>query len=77
VLEEPELATGPQHPPDLAQHRPLVGDAAQHQAGHGRVEHPVGGRQPLGVAVTHLHRYRRAHGVAARRLPQDGIRLNG
>ena len=42
VLEEPQLATGPEHPPGLAHRRRRVRDRAERQGGDDRVEGAVG-----------------------------------
>jgi len=48
MLEEAQLAAGPQHPADLAQRRFLVEDGAQHKGDDGGVETRVACGQRAG-----------------------------
>jgi hypothetical protein len=77
VLVEAQPGTGAQHPTDLRQRPVRVGDGAQHQAGHHRVEGGVGAGQRLGDAVGHPDRHRRLVGRGQRQAAQVGLGLHG
>src|SRR5215469_10320444 len=77
VLEEPQLPAGPDDPAQLAQGRRLIGDRAQHQRGHARVEVGVGRREPVGRAVGDLDRDGRPGCCVGRDPAQVRVRLHG
>jgi hypothetical protein len=60
VLVETQLATGAQHASQLGQRARLVRHRAEDQAGHGRIERAILGRQAIGDTVEHLDRDVRA-----------------
>jgi hypothetical protein len=77
VLVEAQPPARTQHPTDLGQGLVRVGDRAQHQAGHHRVDGAVGGGQRLGDPVGHPDRHRRLPGRGLRQAAQVGFWFHG
>jgi len=77
VLVEAQPPARAQHPTDLGQGLVRVGDRAQHQAGHHRVDGAVGGGQRLGGAGHDLDRDRRLAGRGLGLAAQVGFWLDG
>jgi hypothetical protein len=77
VLVEAQPPARAQHPAGLGQGLVWVGDGAQHQAGHHRVEGAVGGGQGLGGAVHHPDRDRRLPGCGQGLAAQVGFWFHG
>jgi hypothetical protein len=77
VLVEAQPPARAQHPANLGQGPVRVGDGAQHQAGHHRVDGAVGGGQRLGDPVGHPDRHRRLAGRGQGLAAQVGLWLDG
>jgi hypothetical protein len=75
VLEEAQLAARSQHPPQLGQRAHRIGDRAQHEAAHRRIEAAIRERQRLGRRVDDRDVDRNPLSRRGQALPQIWLRL--